>query len=396
MVFGSSLIQMNGFLLIVALVINISAVTVRQVRRGSVVINFKTIIFINIILLVLDAVGYFSTSIEAKLLTLYYLNLPFIYYILFDNLLSDESEKVYRGLVFFSLIMLIVSIASIIVGYASGFNYADVSSPLSVLRYVSVGFDNQVIFIMSLTLCHCVYSFLYSQFPSFTKLIILILFTCFVFMTFSRLAMLIVAVNTLLILRIRTSLTGTCLSLVIFAPLFLFMFGEDIFLRFEELKYYASENASNKLARVVFFVNAFQIASENFPAGGGLGSFAGVAAKVFYSPAYFELGMNTVHGLELNAASLGRDYRVDTLLPHFIGELGFIGALLYMSTAYFPIFKIIIEGLRKNVKTVSYFGGSVLLLTLGSLVSTPWMLNPTGLCLTMFVVVSFERILKSI
>jgi hypothetical protein len=88
---------------------------------------------------------------------------------------------------------------------------------------------------------------------------------------------------------------------------------------------YAPEAMS--VARNAMLWASIQIGSDFFPLGAGFGRFGGWIASLYYSPLYHQYGLSSVYGLsEANPSFLQ-----DSFWPHVIGELGFIGAGLFVA-----------------------------------------------------------------
>lgn len=79
-------------------------------------------------------------------------------------------------------------------------------------------------------------------------------------------------------------------------------------------------------ARPALYIIGFKIANEYFPLGSGLGTFASSLSGEYYSPLYYEYGINTVLGLRENMYS----YMGDTFWPNIYAQYGYIGAILFL------------------------------------------------------------------
>jgi hypothetical protein len=80
--------------------------------------------------------------------------------------------------------------------------------------------------------------------------------------------------------------------------------------------------------RKIMLLDSLRLANRNFPIGTGFGSFGSEMAARYYSPLYYSLGYNNLHGLDGNAnfSTLNDNY-----LAMLLAQLGWIGALLYYS-----------------------------------------------------------------
>ncbi|MDN7244582.1 hypothetical protein [Planococcus shenhongbingii] len=77
-------------------------------------------------------------------------------------------------------------------------------------------------------------------------------------------------------------------------------------------------------ARKALYVIAYEIGITNFPFGEGFGRYGGFISKEYYSPVYYEYGINVTYGLSPDFPS----FITDTYWPHIVGEIGFIGATI--------------------------------------------------------------------
>ncbi|MEK4115291.1 MULTISPECIES: O-antigen ligase family protein [Paenibacillus] len=92
-----------------------------------------------------------------------------------------------------------------------------------------------------------------------------------------------------------------------------------------------------KSARKAMYYFAFIIANENFPFGVGFGRYGGYIAKEYYSPVYYEYGMNTIYGLTPENPM----WAMDTYWPYVLGELGYLGAGVLLALFIYLIVKLI-------------------------------------------------------
>lgn len=79
-------------------------------------------------------------------------------------------------------------------------------------------------------------------------------------------------------------------------------------------------------ARPALFIVGYMLARRYFPFGSGFGTFASEISGQYYSPIYYEYGINVVTGLEENA----HWYIGDTFWPYVYGQFGFIGLIIFL------------------------------------------------------------------
>jgi O-antigen ligase len=103
------------------------------------------------------------------------------------------------------------------------------------------------------------------------------------------------------------------------------------------LELYADK--SDTIARAVLIQTAFILAVKNFPFGSGLGTFASIpSVNVDYSDIYYQYGMDKVWGLGPDAADKGVLATLDCYWAHILGELGFVGSLIFLGLWFYPAF----------------------------------------------------------
>lgn len=91
--------------------------------------------------------------------------------------------------------------------------------------------------------------------------------------------------------------------------------------------------------RALFFNYGIDIANENFPLGSGFATYGSPMAAKNYSQLYYKYGFYNLHGM-------GREngeFLYDVGLASILGQLGWIGILIYMDILY-KILKIATKG----------------------------------------------------
>lgn len=78
-------------------------------------------------------------------------------------------------------------------------------------------------------------------------------------------------------------------------------------------------------ARPALFIVGYRLACRYFPFGSGFGTFASEISGKYYSPIYYEYGINVVNGLREN----NYEYIGDTFWPYVYGQFGFLGLILF-------------------------------------------------------------------
>lgn len=96
-------------------------------------------------------------------------------------------------------------------------------------------------------------------------------------------------------------------------------------------------------ARKALYHTGFLIGFKEFPIAEGFGRFGSWIARVEYSPVYYEYGLNNVYGLSPDNPI----WATDTYWPSIIGEVGIIGAILFILFFVYVI-RFIFVNLQKS------------------------------------------------
>ena len=87
----------------------------------------------------------------------------------------------------------------------------------------------------------------------------------------------------------------------------------------------SNSELSASFARPALYQGAFWIMNDYFPFGSGFGSYACYASGVYYSPIYYQYGLDVVQGLdEYEGAFIS-----DTFFPQ-IAQFGVVGLFLFI------------------------------------------------------------------
>jgi hypothetical protein len=129
--------------------------------------------------------------------------------------------------------------------------------------------------------------------------------------------------------------------------------GDVIVLIFQDMlsQYFYTADPFD-VARNAMHVASIEIAIDYFPLGAGFGRFGGWIATLHYSPLYYEYGLSMIHGLSESRPT----FLQDAFWPHVIGELGFIGAFLFV-LAMFRMVAPLMRGVTRHtpiITVVSY------------------------------------------
>lgn len=116
-----------------------------------------------------------------------------------------------------------------------------------------------------------------------------------------------------------------------------------------QIQYYFFSSISDGAARNVLLQKCFNVASDHFPLGAGLATFASHYSGVEYSPLYSIYGISNIYGLTKEHYT----FISDSFWPMEIAQNGYLGTICFI-TALYMLFKRIqvLKGINKNV----YFG----------------------------------------
>lgn len=122
--------------------------------------------------------------------------------------------------------------------------------------------------------------------------------------------------------------------------------------------------------RLKLTLASFEIASSNFPLGGGLSTFGSLTSVLSYSPLYDQTGISSQWGLSSDNTS----FLLDTFWPMLIGEIGFIGAACYFFCLLVftrKIYKCIQNSQNNEVKLILIVALMLLIKSIFESFSTP-------------------------
>ncbi|MBJ7473209.1 MAG: O-antigen ligase family protein [Solirubrobacteraceae bacterium] len=124
------------------------------------------------------------------------------------------------------------------------------------------------------------------------------------------------------LLRVRRTRGAAMTVLAVVIPVLVLASG-DLFLTIWSDVYDEYISGASTAARSLLYSTSFDIGLVNFPFGAGFGRFGTATAFDYYSPIYYEYGLNRNYGL---APVTGR-FGTDTFWPAILGETGWIGVL---------------------------------------------------------------------
>jgi hypothetical protein len=126
-------------------------------------------------------------------------------------------------------------------------------------------------------------------------------------------------------------------SLIIIAITFITL-GNNLIENYNENLIYLEDSGVEGHVRLGMYLASFRIATDFFPFGSGMGTFASLASITGgYSNIYYDYGVANIGYNAPEHVIAGTTTILDTWWPHILGELGFIGILLFLYLWIYPI-----------------------------------------------------------
>jgi len=186
--------------------------------------------------------------------------------------------------------------------------------------------------------------------------------TFFIFLTIMKKSIVSNAVIWLFFITIGSSIKQKIINFILIIVLFI---GLAFSIRNEltqnitaNVDYF--ENAGDSHVRIVMYLTAYRIATDNFPFGSGTGTF-GSLPSLFrgYSDTYYKYDIDYIEPLSPQRVASGEGHTLfDTYWPHIFGELGVLGSLLFLSLWFYPMRKAI-KVMKKtndtNIKALCFY-----------------------------------------
>jgi hypothetical protein len=186
--------------------------------------------------------------------------------------------------------------------------------------------------------------------------------TFFIFLTIMKKSIVSNAVIWLFFIIIGSSAKQKIINLILIVVLFI---GLAFSIRNElaqnitaNVDYF--ENAGDSHVRIVMYLTAYSIATDNFPFGSGTGTF-GSLPSLFrgYSNTYYKYDIDDIEPLSPQRVASGEGHTLfDTYWPHIFGELGVLGSLLFLSLWFYPMrsaFKVLKIVNDSNIKALCFY-----------------------------------------
>ena len=130
----------------------------------------------------------------------------------------------------------------------------------------------------------------------------------------------------------------TVSSIGIAAIIVVLSISASFMLKFENyLDSNTAEDAYAKIARPALYYRAFEMAADYFPFGTGQGTYGSVPVNIVGSRVYSDYELDKIWGLGDNTDF---SFKMDAHWASILGEMGYLGALLYLLLFFYPARKI--------------------------------------------------------
>ena len=117
--------------------------------------------------------------------------------------------------------------------------------------------------------------------------------------------------------------------------------------------------------RLGMYIAGYQIASDYFPFGSGMGTFGSLASIIGgYSKVHIDYGVWKIGSNEPQDVAKGHHTLLDTYWPHILAELGFIGTFIFLLVWLFPLFSTFLIIRKCDDPSIKGLGFYVILMVL--------------------------------
>ncbi|MBR6270339.1 MAG: O-antigen ligase family protein [Bacteroidales bacterium] len=145
----------------------------------------------------------------------------------------------------------------------------------------------------------------------------------------------------------------TISSLGLAAIIVILSVSASFMLKFENyLDSNTDEDAYAKIARPALYYRAFEMAADFFPFGTGQGTYGSVPVNIVGSRVYSDYELDKIWGL---GDDTDFSFKMDAHWASILGEMGYIGAILYLLLFFYPALKISRKMEGEDEKTRRYY-----------------------------------------
>jgi len=278
---------------------------------------------------------YFNTSVS---IINYTMGFIFTFLFSFVYLLSSNTKnkienifKVFNILIYIFLpLSLVTIVSSLFTGNLINTNYLGVFRELGAFGTV-----------LNLSSILCLV--LYFKTNNKKYIILASIFSIFIFLTIMKKSILSNCIIWFIYFFTKGTLKQKIFQSVVFITLFLsaaFFMRNALIDNITKNIDYVSD-AGEEHVRIAMYNAAFKIASDHFPFGTGTGTFGSLPSLYNgYSKVYYDYNIYLIEPLSPKRVLEGEGHDLfDTYWPHIIGELGFLGTLLFVCLWFYPVYK---------------------------------------------------------
>ncbi len=103
-----------------------------------------------------------------------------------------------------------------------------------------------------------------------------------------------------------------------------------IWANYEKFSMYFITGYDGEVARTMMYYTSVEMLKDYFPFGSGFGTFGTDASGLYYSPIYYEYGLNYIFGCSPDDYGTATSFFMDTFYPVLLGQFGIAGTILFI------------------------------------------------------------------
>ena len=340
-------------------------------RRMKIKIERKNLIIICLLLSIifigiLGNIMYNYQTIKIAMFDMFLILKFFLVYFLTQLIFKNKIKSENKILLYNSKILIILFFILTIL------NYIFEIWKLGNKRY---GIPTNQLFYEHSTYLSAIMIFIFANYLYFTKKVNLIycLMTILVILSTMRMkAIAFVIIAILLYFYIIKFKKKINFKIILGIGLIAFIIG------WNQIQYYFVKIDNS--ARSELLKTSIEIANDKFPIGAGLGTFGSYFSGKYYSNIYEIYGINDVYGITENNYS----FVADAFWPMLLGQVGYLGTLLYVLIIVMMFFKIQ-KSYDKNNPNIYYLKIVILLYLLISSTAESAFVSPMAIPLSIML-----------
>jgi O-antigen ligase len=313
--------------------------------------NYLILIFFNCLYI---TILFFTTNVSV---VNYFIGFVFTYLFSFIFILSSNTKNstknlfnLFKSLIYIFLPLSFITVfASLITGYQINTNYIGVFRELGAFGTI-----------LNISSILCLVLFLKTNNRKY--IILAGVFSIIIFLTIMKKSILSNCIIWFIYLFSKGSIKQKIFQSLIFVSIFIlaiFFMRNQLIENITKNIDYVSD-AGDEHVRIAMYNAAFKIASDHFPFGTGTGTFGSLPSLYNgYSKVYYDYNIYLIEPLSPERVLEGEGHDLfDTFWPHIIGELGFLGTILFILLWFYPIFKAVIHYKNtssKEIKALAFY-----------------------------------------